>query len=431
MKDKVEIPEPHIYENWKAVTESDFVTLFIKTWFAFVATLRELYPDSIKPYYQASGDAPCLSAYKRRFSEDFYFLCNYSQIETSVHSVYRKGLTITCEKYPRFLIPDFFSMNNAFKESYGEEFSSKGGYAGKLRLVVKNKSDGIVRVELTCTDKLFQEKAHCNAVLLSFDEDYSSITSGIVQHLENTHKALTDTQITKLFYSMLFDKITYNLVEQLEEKKSVFPRKGNVNLIDTFELIQAFCLRASDSIRQNCLNASIKADHKLLYQEPIAGFIQNDTTMTAVEEQKALLWFIGYVYRLRNALFHEIIDPLDSEWQYVFKNAYLALKQIVDTNITRLQWIKAIAELAPYIFQKDFNEAPPFGITSADYEKHAKMTITDKALSYYNINGAKVHLKATLDYKEQHYLVEGDVVWNERMEKHTVKHVSIVESAKD
>ena len=33
------------YTNWRAITESDYVTMFIKTWFAFVATLRSLYPD--------------------------------------------------------------------------------------------------------------------------------------------------------------------------------------------------------------------------------------------------------------------------------------------------------------------------------------------------------------------------------------------------
>ena len=32
------------YEQWKAITESDFVTLFIKTWFTFIAVLRELNP---------------------------------------------------------------------------------------------------------------------------------------------------------------------------------------------------------------------------------------------------------------------------------------------------------------------------------------------------------------------------------------------------
>ena len=39
----------------------------------------------------------------------------------------------------------------------------------------------------------------------------------------------------------------------------------------------------------------------------------------------------------RNALFHEIIDPLDEEWQVIFKNAYLVLKEIVDLNIATIE----------------------------------------------------------------------------------------------
>ena len=45
------------------------------------------------------------------------------------------------------------------------------------------------------------------------------------------------------------------------------------------------------------------------------------------------------LYRLRNALFHEIIDPLDEEWQVIFKNAYLVLKEIVDLNIAAIDTI--------------------------------------------------------------------------------------------
>ena len=50
-----------------------------------------------------------------------------------------------------------------------------------------------------------------------------------------------------------------------------------------------------------------------------------------------ILWFLDFVYRLRNALFHEIIDPLDEEWQIIFKNAYLVLKEVVDLNISEIQ----------------------------------------------------------------------------------------------
>lgn len=50
-----------------------------------------------------------------------------------------------------------------------------------------------------------------------------------------------------------------------------------------------------------------------------------------------LAWFLDFVYRLRNALFHEIIDPLNEEWQVIFKSAYLVLKEIVDLNIREIE----------------------------------------------------------------------------------------------
>lgn len=78
------------------------------------------------------------------------------------------------------------------------------------------------------------------------------------------------------------------------------------------------------------------------------GVLQPNRELTASEEewfrklfelrrQNSILWFLDFVYRLRNALFHEIIDPLDEEWQVIFKNAYLVLKKIVDLNITSIE----------------------------------------------------------------------------------------------
>lgn len=54
------------YEQWKAITESDFVTLFIKTWFTFIAVLRELNPgvDVFTEDGMPRGDKPFLNAYK-------------------------------------------------------------------------------------------------------------------------------------------------------------------------------------------------------------------------------------------------------------------------------------------------------------------------------------------------------------------------------
>nr|WP_304058059.1 hypothetical protein [Enterocloster clostridioformis] len=55
---------------------------------------------------------------------------------------------------------------------------------------------------------------------------------------------------------------------------------------------------------------------------------------------KAVNWFASYVYALRNALFHEIISPLDEEWQMIFKSAYLLLKQISDICISNISQIE-------------------------------------------------------------------------------------------
>lgn len=55
------------YEQWKAITESDFVTLFIKTWFTFIAVLRELNPDVdvLTADGMPRGNKPFLNAYKK------------------------------------------------------------------------------------------------------------------------------------------------------------------------------------------------------------------------------------------------------------------------------------------------------------------------------------------------------------------------------
>ena len=54
------------YEQWKAITDSDFVTLFIKTWFTFIAVLRELNPkvEVFTKDGMPRGDKPFLNAYK-------------------------------------------------------------------------------------------------------------------------------------------------------------------------------------------------------------------------------------------------------------------------------------------------------------------------------------------------------------------------------
>ena len=81
--------------------------------------------------------------------------------------------------------------------------------------------------------------------------------------------------------------------------------------------------------------------------------------MTLADKEKAYLWFISFVYRLRNALFHEIIDPLNDEWQVIFKNSYHVLKQVVDQNIWRLKQLKLLPSASQAAAEEDYNREPP------------------------------------------------------------------------
>ena len=55
--------EIQTYKNWKAVTEADFVSLFIKTWFAYISTLRVMFPEA----QNTRGDGKYLYAYNMPF----------------------------------------------------------------------------------------------------------------------------------------------------------------------------------------------------------------------------------------------------------------------------------------------------------------------------------------------------------------------------
>ena len=221
-----------------------------------------------------------------------------------------------------------------------------------------------------------------------------------------------------LSFSISFSNI------KLEEQKETFPLKGNVYLRGVFSALQSFCTRAKDSFLESCLDPSVSGEHKLLSQVPKADFSTSDVALNSTEEKRSFLWFISYAYRLRNALFHEIIDPLNNEWQSIFKNAYMALKQIVDANILRLQWIDLFSDYASLFFSNEFSKEPPFGISSDEYPMRASLKVTKTQLERFDETGAKVHIWANFKYDDYKYVVEGDVRWSADLHTKSIKHVT-------
>lgn len=422
--DKKQAKYQHPYDNWKAVTEADFVTLFIKTWFAFVSTLRELYPQA-KPYYEATGDSPFVKAYKDEFTEKFYFLCPLTiGVEQSLHSTYKSGLKIISEKYPRFLVDDFYHVNLSYSDKIEETFSSAGGYSGKLTLSVKCACKEYVKIVLRCSDKKFLAKASEKHVLIDKKVYYKGILDSFIEELEQNPRTVDENELIAFFYDSLFQIVMDDLISGISKKQSALPDKGFSQVKQVYAVIQSFCSRAVNSMRKSCMDPAVGIEHKLLSQSPFADYLQSYGKMTSSDEQNAYLWFIGFVYRLRNALFHEIIDPLDPSWQLVFKNAYLVLKQVVDANISRLETVSTLLELAEYVYQEDFVKAPPPEIPIEEYDG-TKFFYDNVLLENYNQEGAKIHIVSRIICKGETFRVQCNVKWDAGLKQHKVKNVQI------
>lgn len=227
MNDETYIEEHnHTYDNWRAVTESDFVTLFIKTWFAFVSTLRELYPDSI-PYYEASGDSRFVEKFKSEFAEKYSFICKLTDgVKQNLHSTYNIGLKIISEKYPRFLVKDFYKINNAYKDKYKESFTING-YSGILTLLFNCASSEYVKIKLLYDDKKFQTKTNENRFLVDERLKYDNILDNFIKNLEQNPRTVTEGELVEFFYSTLFKNVIDILINSLQKKINLLPQKGS------------------------------------------------------------------------------------------------------------------------------------------------------------------------------------------------------------
>lgn len=311
------------YENWRAITESDYVTMFIKTWFAFVATLRELYPkDNLKDVI-GKGDKAYLNPYLDDFQNKFYYYNSLDLVKDNILKVYKLGRCFTIEniKYNRFFSEDFYAVNKAYawnQHTDDYEFSIK--YSGDTEICIHvkylNKDfyiDGkplIISVKVDISDLISSENLS-KAQISKFIDDESAFIEFVAKGIIDRASLNFIGQITNGDYNSKFSS-------------KVLARLNSTTLTINANLVQELALMKEPNI--------IKED-VLFSQLPCVHFIYKVEDGQTVPEVDTYKWFLNFVYFMRNALFHEIIDPLDSFWQEIFKHSYLALKEILDGNI--------------------------------------------------------------------------------------------------
>lgn len=311
------------YENWRAITESDYVTMFIKTWFAFVATLRELYPKETLEEVIGKGDKVYLNPYLDDFQNKFYHYNKMDIVKDNILKVYKLGRRFTLEnpKYNRFFSEDFYSVNKAYswkQDTDDYELSIK--YSGDTEICIHAKYldkefyvDGvplIISVKVDISDLISSENLS-DTQISKFVDDESAFIEFVTKGIIDRASLSFIGQITNGDFNSKFDS-------------KVLTRLNSITLTINANLVQELALMKEPNI--------VKED-VLFSQLPCVHFIYKVEDGQIVPEIDTYKWFLNFVYFMRNALFHEIIDPLDSFWQEIFKHSYLALKEILDGNI--------------------------------------------------------------------------------------------------
>lgn len=311
------------FKNWRAITESDYVTMFIKTWFAFIATLRELYPKEKVEDIIGKGDRVFLNPYLDDFNNIYSFYNDLEKVKDNILCVYKLGRNYTLkeEKYNRFFSEDFYMINNKYSykrstEDYVCSIKKTSGNMIDIQVVYLNKKywkDEKPFILNSCVD--FSDLIKIDLTKNEIEKYYLDESAYIDDFAEALRNRISNTFISD-FLSMNLDK-SYS--------KSVY---ASLEALTSQEINNVL-----GSSMYSMQDYGTPKDELLYMQQPCPNFIYNVEDGKTPPKNDTYKWFLNFVYFLRNALFHEIIDPLDSFWQDIFKSAYLALKEILDANI--------------------------------------------------------------------------------------------------
>lgn len=346
------------YEQWKAITESDFITLFIKTWFTFIAVLRELNPniDVFTEDGMPRGDKPFLNAYKdgiMPFIQKNIDIDNFAQ---EVFVMYPISMRKVMDVFPQYFFQTFFQINCDFSykeknEDLNKDGSLKEQYQTNLHIVDKH----ILKFYLGVFGQFRTTKYNES---IKKEIDLRPIICFMVKKHRYQNLIINETQFMHDFYDAVMSEIRNTLQHYID---ITLPKKGFNQTVT--KKIKDACSRLYTSLRLK-FEYNYKYPHEvdsliapnsyaIIYQIPFNGFSRSERENIYKSHQgeyaqliatKAVDWFANYVYALRNALFHEIISPLDEEWQIIFKSAYLLLKQISDICISCISQINGFAQ---------------------------------------------------------------------------------------
>lgn len=372
------------YENWRAITESDYVTMFIKTWFAFVATLRELYPKDNLEDIIGKGDKVFLNPYLEHFQSRYLSYNKLEKVRGDILKVYELGRKYTLEnkKYNRFFAEDFYDIN----ESYLWE-KATADYECSIRFSSKYK----ISVHI----KYLDEQLYLDNKPLIFNEkiDISDLVSS---------EKLTDSQIREFLddEAAYINYVTHEITNRISCEyiskitNGEFDSKYSPKALAMLNAITISVNTEFNSALLLMKDSNVKRENLLFSQSPCNNFIYKSYDGADLPKTDTYRWFLKFVYFMRNALFHEIIDPLDAFWQEIFKHSYLVLKEILDGNINYFLEKESVTELILKFAREEISDKMDIYVPNFNenyYNGELEIEFTE-----YVVDDSQISLKAVL-----------------------------------
>ena len=198
------------YEQWKAITESDFVTLFIKTWFTFIAVLRELNPD-VNVFTEDGmprGDKPFLNAYKEGIMPFVQKNINTDDFAQELFAMYPISMRKVMNVFPQYFFQTFFQINREF--SYEEKMidldkdgNLKERYQANLHIIDRH----ILKFYLGISGQFRTTKYNES---IKKDIDLRPIIRAVVEKHRYQNLIINEIQFMHDFYDAVMREIGFN-----------------------------------------------------------------------------------------------------------------------------------------------------------------------------------------------------------------------------
>ena len=302
------------YNSWRISIEGDYFSLYVKTWFAFLSTLHELYPDKIS----SIGDGSLINHYLSVLEVPV----SYDQsISSAVKKVYSAAENVISEQFSKYYFSSFFDVD----KSYSYYFKEIDGHIS-IRVIVtkqdhetpatgrKKRTSDVLYIEIKSSQKQFLEHIKPQTGDNSGYTLNCRVGLGEIIKSDNYNDA---SSMVNLVREKLFERLELLFEERGHTKKQR-------------EKAEAFLPSVIHAALQTW-SVDFKSE-QLFPKSPCHNYPTEDTN-----KKNSMRWFVSFSYKLRNVLFHHIIDPFDKEWQDIYKNTYVALKEIVDDNIEKIE----------------------------------------------------------------------------------------------